>query len=289
MRRPDLGAYGPLLLAVVAVSSGSLFVRLADAPALAVACARVTLAALLLAPFASVSLLRALPGLAPRQRLAIVGAGLALAAHFGTWIASLSYTSVATSVLLVNTAPLFSLAFSRIFLGESVPRVVLSATALTLAGAVVLATGDLLHGAHSLKGSALAVAGALTLSLYHVIGRGSRAALPLHAYLLAVWSSAAVALLASLPLAGVPLAAYAPGTLQMFLALALVPTLLGHGLVNLALRALSAPVVGLFMLGEPVGAALLAYAFLGETPSAHTFAGGAIVLAGLGLVLVRPR
>jgi drug/metabolite transporter (DMT)-like permease len=276
-----------MLAGVVAVSSGSLFVRLADAPALAVACARMSLAALLLAPFAVRPLARALPGLSTRGRLALVASGIALAVHFGTWIASLSYTSVAASVLLVNTAPLFSLGLSRVLLGEGVPRIVLWATLLALLGAVLIGWGDWTSGV-SLWGNALALAGAVALSLYHVIGRGLRLTLPLAAYVLAVWSVAALALLAVVGALGVPLVDHPPRTLLMFLALATIPTLLGHGLVNLSLRALPAPTVGLFLLGEPVGAALLARLFLDETPAPLTLAGGAVVLAGLGLVLARP-
>jgi drug/metabolite transporter (DMT)-like permease len=278
------GSYATLGAAVACVSVGSILVRLAQAPALATAFHRVFLATLLLAGFALPALWRSGAHLTRGQRLAIAGSGLALGVHFATWIASLSFTSVAASVLLVNTAPLFTLGFSRALLAESVSGTVLAAMALALLGAVLIAVGD--WGAGSLAGDALAVAGAVTLSLYHIAGRGLRAALPLRAYILAVWGTAAFTIAIFAAVAGVPLTGYAPRTLVLFLALAVVPTLVGHGLVNRSLRRLPAPTVGLFMLGEPVAAGLLAYWIFGERPGTWALAGGAVILAALATVTV---
>ena len=274
-------------LAVLFVSFGAVLVRLAAAPALAVSFYRVALASLLVLPFAGREAPRAFVGLDRRQRALLVGSGVALALHFATWIASLSYTSIASSVLLVNTAPLFAIALSRLFLREKAPAVVLVATPIALAGAALIAFGDWTGAPGSLRGNLLAVAGAVTVAAYQVIGRGLRDALPLNAYVLGVWSTAA-ATLALLALArGVALAPFPPRTWLAFLALALVPTIGGHGLVNKSLRSLPAPTVGLFLLGEPLGASLLALLLFGEVPGPWTLAGGAVVLAALGLVAAR--
>jgi drug/metabolite transporter (DMT)-like permease len=286
MTRPAVGSpYLPLAVAVVCISTGSIFVRMASAPPLAVAFYRIFLASVLLAPFAAASAARSWPALPGRARALLVASGVALGVHFATWIASLSFTSVAASVLLVNTTPLFTLAFSRAFLGETVGPRVMAAMGLAIAGAGLIAVGDWAEGTNSLTGDLLALVGAVTMSLYHVIGRGLRAALPLDAYVLAVWSTAA-ATLALLSLAArVGLAGYSPRTYAFLLALALIPTLGGHGLVNRSLRLLPAPTVGLFLLGEPVGATTLAYFFFHEVPSAWTLAGGAVVLAALTMLV----
>lgn len=277
--------YLPLALAVLLVSFGSILVRLAQAPPLAVSFYRIFLAALCLAPFAFTPARRAWATLLPRQRAVLLGAGAALALHFATWVASLSYTSIASSVLLVNTAPLFAVGLSRVFLGESVSRLVLGAIGLALGGAGLIAAGDWAGTPGSLGGNLLAVVGAATLALYHVIGRGLREALPLNAYVFGVWSTAALSLaLLCLPFR-VPLTGYSPRAFGLFLALALVPTLAGHGLVNQSLRRLPAPTVGLFLLGEPVGASVLAYFVFGEIPGRWTLAGGALVFVALALVL----
>jgi drug/metabolite transporter (DMT)-like permease len=277
--------YGLLALAVLCVSVGSIFIRLAAAPPLAVAFYRIGLATLLIAPFAGGSAARAWPALSPRRRLGVIASGVALGLHFATWIASLSFTSVAASVLLVNTAPIFTLAFSRLVLRETVAPAVAVAMAVALIGAALIAAADWADSATSLLGSGLAIAGAVTLSAYLVIGRGLRDALPLPAYVVSVWATAAATLGILVAVAGVPITGYPARTLAWLLALAVVPTVLGHGLVNLSLRAFPAPTVGLFLLGEPVAAAALAYAVFDERPGALTLAGGTLVVAALAIVV----
>jgi drug/metabolite transporter (DMT)-like permease len=276
-----------LSLAVLFVSFGAILVRLAAAPPLAVSFYRMAIASLLLLPFAAPQARRSWPALDGRRRLLVVAAGLALACHFATWIASLSYTTVASSVLLVNTAPLFAIVLSRLFLHEKPSTSVQVAIPVAFAGAALIALGDWTGSPGSLLGNGLAVAGAVTLAAYQVVGRGLRDALPLDAYVLAVWGTAALALAALAWSFGVPLGGYPQRTWLLFVALAIVPTLGGHGLANKSLRSLPAPTVGLFLLGEPLIASLLAWLLFRETPGPWTLAGGAVVLAALGLVLAR--
>lgn len=286
--RTSPSPYLVLSLAVVFVSFGAILVRLADAPALAVSFYRVALASLFLLPFAASPARRCWPELSRRQGLVLVGAGIALALHFATWIASLSYTSIASSVLLVNTAPLFTVVLSRLFLHERPSGVVMIAIPVALAGAALIALGDHAATPGSLFGNLLALAGAVTVAAYQVIGRGLRGALPLNAYVLGVWGSAALALAGLAAASGVPLGGYDSRTWAAFVALALVPTLGGHGLVNKSLRSLPAPTVGLFLLGEPVGATVMGWLLFAEVPGPWTLVGGVIVLAALALVLTGP-
>jgi drug/metabolite transporter (DMT)-like permease len=283
-----MSPYVVLSVSVLFVSFGSIFVRLAAAPPLAVSFYRVALASLLLLPFAGPQARRSWPALDARRRVLLIGAGLALALHFATWIASLSYTTVASSVLLVNTAPLFTVVLSQVFLHEKPSATVLAAIPLAVLGAALIAYGDWTGSPGSLLGNGLALFGAVMVAVYQVVGRGLREALPLDAYVLGVWGAAALALAALARGFGVPLAGYPAKTWTAFLALAVVPTLGGHGLVNKSLRSLPAPTVGLFLLGEPVIASLLAWILFHEIPGAWTLAGGAVVLAALGLVLARP-
>lgn len=282
-----MSPYLTLSLAVLFVSFGAILVRLAAAPPLAVSFYRVALASLVLLPFAAGDARRSWPALGRRRGLLLVTAGLALALHFATWIASLSYTTVASSVLLVNTAPLFAIVLSRLFLHERPSRTVLLAIPVAFTGAALIAFGDWTGSPGSLLGNGLAVAGAVTVALYQVIGRGLRDALPLNAYVLGVWGTAALALAGLARGFGVLLGGYPKRTWLLFVALALVPTIGGHGLVNKSLRFLPAPTVGLFLLGEPVIASLLAWLLFTEVPGPWTLAGGAIVLAALGVVLAR--
>lgn len=285
----NVSPYVILTAAVVCVSFGSILVRLADAPALAVAFYRVGLASLLLAPFAARTARRAWTRLTPRQHAAVLASGVALAVHFATWIASLAYTSVAASVLLVNTTPLFSVALASLVLRERVRGAVALAGLPALAGAGLIAYGDWSVGPEPLQGDLLALAGAGALSAYHIAGRALRDALPLEAYLLAVWSAAGVVLIAISLALGTPLGGYDGRTWLALVGLAIVPTLGGHGLANRSLRALAAPTVGLFLLGEPLGAASLAWLLWGETPGPWTVAGGGFVVASLVLVVLAGR
>jgi drug/metabolite transporter (DMT)-like permease len=278
-------AYVLLAVAVLCISVGSIFIRFAAAPPLVTAFYRITLATLIVAPFAAGSAVRAWPALSGRRRLAVVGSGIALGVHFATWIASLSYTSVAVSVLLVNTAPLFTLAFSRLVLREAATPEVAVAMALAVAGAALIAVADWGRTAGSLLGAGLALAGAVTLSAYHVVGRGLRDALPLPAYVVSVWAAAAATMAAIVCASGDALTGYSARTYGLFAALALIPTVAGHGLVNRSLRSFPAPTVGLFLLGEPVAAAALAYGFFGERIGALTLAGGVLVMAALAIVV----
>lgn len=279
--------YVTLVLAVLLVSVGAILVRLAAAPPLAVSFYRMAIASLILAPFAWGDARRSLPTLGTRPRLLLAAAGVALALHFATWIASLSYTSVAASVLLVNTAPLFAIVMSRVFLDEKPPLVVQIAVPIAMAGAALIALGERSSSPASLFGNLLALAGAVGLATYQVIGRGLRDTLPLNAYMLAVWGTSTLALAVLMAAFGTRFGNYPVRTWLLFTALAVVPTLGGHGLANRALRSLPAPTVGLFLLGEPVIASLLALALFGETPGPTTLLGGAVVLVALGLVLAR--
>jgi drug/metabolite transporter (DMT)-like permease len=276
-----------LSLGVLFVSFGAILVRLAAAPPLAVSFYRVAIASLILLPFAQRDARRSWPALDGRRRLLLLGAGLALALHFATWIASLSYTTVASSVLLVNTAPLFAIVLSRLFLREKPPLVVQVAIPIAFAGAALIAFGDWTGSPGSLLGNGLALAGAVTLAVYQVVGRGLRDALPLNAYVLGVWSAAACVLAVLARSSGVVLGGYPVRTWVLFTALAIVPTIGGHGLVNKSLRSFPAPTVGLFLLGEPVLASILAWLVFREVPGPWTLAGGAVVIAALGLVLAR--
>jgi drug/metabolite transporter (DMT)-like permease len=274
-------------MAVLLVSVGAILVRLAQAPPLAVSFYRMSIASAILLPFAWGDARRSWPAVGGRGHLLLGAAGVALALHFATWIASLSHTSVAASVLLVNTAPLFAIVLSRVFLHEKPPLAVQVAIPIAMAGAALIALGEGASSPASLLGNLLAVAGAVTLATYQVIGRGLRAALPLNAYMLAVWGTAVVTLAALMAAFGTRFGNYPVRTWLAFTALAVVPTLGGHGLANRALRSLPAPTVGLFLLGEPVIASLMAFAIFGETPGPTTLAGGAVVLAALALVLTR--
>jgi drug/metabolite transporter (DMT)-like permease len=278
-----------LLVAVVAVSWSGPLVRFTDAPALAVAAWRLTLSALFIG---AVLLLRRQPPprLAGREWGLALVAGVFLAAHFWSWIASLDYTTVSSSVVLVSTQPVFVAVLSGAFLGEAASRRQWAGILIAVAGAAVIAWGDFALGGGALFGDALALAGALFVSVYYVIGRRLRAQLELWWYIGIIYGIAAVVLLlAALAMPGVRLTGYGSTDWLVFLALAAGPMMLGHTGVNYALRYLRAYVANLALLGEPVGATLIAWLLpaIAEVPGPQTLAGGVLILCGIGLTVLR--
>ncbi len=280
-----------LALGIAAVSSGSIFARFAqaDAPSLAIAAFRLSLATLFLLPAAWLRYRDRLRGLSARQWGWLLTSGLFLAIHFATWITSLEYTSVASSVALVSTSPLWVALFAWLAWREPLKPVLLAGLGLALAGSVVisLAEAQAAISPRPLLGNLLALTGALAVSGYWLIGRHLRRHLPLIPYVTVVYGTAALLLLAAALFFRQPLAGFKPSTYGWFLLLALIPQLLGHSSFNWALGHLGAAYVAVATLGEPIGAAILALLFLGEVPSPLKAAAAALILAGIYLALDR--
>lgn len=278
-----------LVLAVVSVSFAAPLVHLSHpASGLTVAALRIALAAVLLL-IAAPRTVRVLWALPARERGLIVLSGLLLGLHFGLWIPSLYYTSVASSVTLVALQPLFAAIIGHAVLGDPVGRRAYVGIAIAVVGTAVLAGGDLRVSGRALIGDALALAGAAAAAAYLVVGRVMRVSLDLVPYLAAVNAVAGAALLAAAAVAGVRLTGFDAGVYAAIAANAVVPSLVGHTLLNWSVRRSPAHLVTLAILGEPVGAVLLTWAIVGEQPPAIAALGGAIILAGIAFGFSRSR
>jgi len=273
-----------LLLATVAVSFSAIFIRWASDAAATVVLWRMVLALVLLAPLLA---REAAAGMLPagRRDWSLIGiSGACLAAHFLTWTASLRYTSVASSVLLVSVHPALVALLGRRLLGEEVPVRLVAGILLALAGTLVTAGGDLRLSGDALYGDLLALAGAVTVTGYVLAGRSVRARSGAVGYSAPCYAITAVVALAVAPLTGA--AALPSGrTLLACLGLAGMCTVLGHTVMNWSLRHLRAATVSLAFLGEPPLTALLAIPLLGELPPRTAVVGGAVILAGLALAM----
>jgi drug/metabolite transporter (DMT)-like permease len=277
--------YLVLGIGVFAVGWAAIFIRLAEAPALSTAAYRLVFASI---PVGSYALLRHRGDLRALRRgdwWLLVGAGLALAAHFASWIASLQLTSIASSVALVTTQPLWAALIAAAVLGERVTRGTLIAILVASAGGALIGARDFAAGGEALAGDALALVGAICAAVYFIIGRRLRATVDLPAYVGVVYPAAAVLLLATAAITRQPLSGFDQETWLMFLLLALVPQLIGHSSLNWAVRYLPAHIVTVALLGEPVLSTLLAIPILGEWPGLLRVVGGAITLVGVYLAL----
>ncbi|RLC80093.1 MAG: EamA family transporter [Chloroflexi bacterium] len=280
----SIAPYLGLVVGVLAVSFASIFIRLADAPALVIGAYRLTIASLVLSPLAYARVRHELGKLSHRDWALAVLSGLFLGVHFAAWIASLEYTSVAASVVLVTTSPLFVGVASHFLLGERLSFQRFLGIIVAITGAIIIGIGGLKVDPGTVWGDFLALIGAVAVSGYFLIGRSLRQRLSIVAYIYPTYWTAATSLIIACLVAGLPFRGYTPRTYLMFVLLALVPQILGHSSFNWALRYLSSTFVTVSTLGEPVGATILAYLILGEVPSLLELIGGIIVLGGIFLV-----
>jgi drug/metabolite transporter (DMT)-like permease len=288
-------SYGRLVFAVVCISTGAPFARWAGIGSPAGHVADPIWIGALRVGFASVLLfaagwreVRGLLEIPPRDRKFVVISGLLLGLHFGSWIASLSFTSTAASVALVCTNPVFAALFGRIFLGDRVAPREIGGIAIAAVGCSVLAGGDWSAGGDALLGDGLALVGAASAAGYLVVGRRLRTSVPLLPYLGVVNAIAAVSLVAVAAIIGAEVPAL-PHTYVACAGAALVASFVGHSLLNAAVRTTPTHLVALAILGEPVCASLITWGAFGEQPPVHAAIGGAVVLAGIGFGFVRRR
>lgn len=276
-----------LTVGVFAITWAAILIRWAEAPALAIAFWRMALAAAVFTIVAGgmrIPLHRAWRGI---DWLTGAAAGLLLALHFGFWIASLEYTSVAASVVLVSTQPVFVALLGWLFLSERPAPDAWVGIVLAVLGAVVIAGADLALDRRALLGDGMALLGALWISAYYVLARWLRATKDLVPYLVVIYGLTAGWLLVASVGTGTGITGFDAATWVALVLLALGPTVLGHSSLNYALRYLRAYEVNVAILGEPVGAAIWAALLLDEVPGVGTFVGGALVLAGIFLTLRR--
>ncbi len=276
-----------LVLGVLAVSWAAPLIRLADAPAEVIATLRLVIAA----PPVAIAMLawrrHELATVRPRELALAAAAGTALACHFLAWVAAVQQTSVIASAVLVTTQPIVAGVVGWAVLREPLARSTVAGIGLAGAGAALLAGADA-GDAASLRGDALALAGAILAATYFLIGRRLRQVWSNLTYVGVVYPMAALVLLAVAGARGTSLRGWTPEAYAYIVLLALVPQLIGHTSLNWALGSMTTVAVAIAVLGEPVGATLIAATLLREPPTLVQVVGGLAVLAGVVVGLARP-
>ena len=273
-------------VAVLAVSTSAILVRWSDAPAVVLAFYRVLLTTALVSPFLLTRYRGDLGAFERRDFLVAMLTGAALAVHFAAYFESLAWTSVAASVTLVQSQPLFVAIGAFALLRERIGLRKAVGIGAAIAGMIAMSAGEFLagaaaEGAHPLYGNALAVLGAVMAAIYVLVGRSLRQRVALVPYVLVVYTACTFTLLGVAVIQDLPLSGYGRREWLLFLALAVGPGLFGHTVVNWALEHVESAVVSVSLLGEPVGATILALVLLAEAPGPATIAGGLLVLAGI--------
>jgi drug/metabolite transporter (DMT)-like permease len=276
-----------LAVAIVAISTGAILVRLSSAPSAVAAFYRVLFTTLPLVPVAIWRYRDAFGRIGRRDLGFATLSGLFLAVHFAAWFESLAWTSVAASVTLVQAQPLFVAVGAWLLLEERLNARIVLGIAVAVVGMVTMSVGDLLGGVlvgpAPLFGNALALLGAVMAAGYVLAGRSLRQRVPLVPYVVVVYGVCSVALLGIVLAQGAPLTGYAPREWLLFAGLALGPGLFGHTVINWALAHVESSLVSVSLLGEPIGSTLLAVVVLSEAPTLFAVGGGAVVLVGIAL------
>ena len=284
---PRVPPAAALATAVVAVSAGAILVRLSEAPSSVAAFYRVLFTTLPLLPVALWRYRSEFARIGRRDLAFATLSGVALALHFAAWFESLEWTSVAASVTLVQAQPVFVALGAWLLLRERVTRRMAVGIAVAIAGMVAMSVGDFLGGVpvgpRPLYGNALALLGAVTAAGYVLAGRALRQRVSLVPYVVVVYGVCTVSLFAFVLAEGHPLTGYPSREWALFAGLALGPGLLGHTVLNWALAHVESSVASVSLLGEPVGATVLAFLVLAEAPTPVTLVGGAVVLVGIAL------
>ena len=286
--------YLVLLIGILSVSLSSILIKLTyDVPAIIISSYRLIIASLILVSYAKLKKI-SIKTKTGRDLIIAIISGLFLSLHFITWIASIKYTSIASSVTLVATSPVFVIIISFLLFGERPSLITLIATVVAILGTALIAYSDKNIASSSqypapLFGDFLALLGAFAVSIYFISGSHLRKYMQTFQYITLVYSSAALfttifALLSSKPFTGYRTASY----IYMIL-MAVVPQLFGHTSFNWALKHLKASAVAISVLGEPIGATILAYIFFHQTVSQLKLLGMAMVILSIAVSIKTSR
>ncbi len=277
-------------IGLIAISFASVFIKLCDAPSLVIAAYRLTIASVFYIGFTRIRSGPILAAYSKSQLKIVLFSGVFLTIHFATWITSLKFTSVASSVVLVQSAPIFVAMGSFIFLKEKPSKLMLLGILIAFIGSIIISAHDFSLDKNSLVGNLLAVAGAIGAGGYLLAGRKLRTEIDTFRYVTVVYSVAAILLILITLMIGNSLAGYTSKTYLLLFAIAMIPQVIGHTTVNWALKFFTATAVAVIILGEPIGASILALVILGETLSAVKIIGGLIILIGVIIaILAEPR
>jgi len=213
-----------------------------------------------------------------------------IALHFALWITSLSYTSIASSVVIVTSHPLFVAIISYFLWRERLNKKAILGIIIALGGVVLINYGGFLVSSRAIFGDLLALLAAISMGVYLIIGRQLKGRINILPYLTMIYAGAALILLMVTVFSGYSLFNYTSTTYAMLFLLALIPQLIGHSSLNLAVRLMPVTLVSVGILGEPIIAVALGYIILGEGITITEILGSLLTLGGMFIVLrYRPK
>ncbi|WP_058305786.1 DMT family transporter [Gracilibacillus massiliensis] len=282
--------YIAIIIGVISVSTAAVLVKLAgDVPSAVTANYRLLFASLLLLPYVWFKKRDELKKLGGREWVFTILAGISLAIHFIVWFESFQYTSVASSVVIVTLQPIFAFLGTYFFFHEKFSAGTIISMLIAIFGSIIIAWGDFQIANEALYGDFLAFLGAIFITIYFLLGQGVRTKVSVMCYTFIAYGIGAIVIIFYNLLMANPLVGYQPNQWILFIALAIVPTILGLNLLNWALKWVSTSVISMGILFEPVGASILAFFILGEFITWSQWLGGMIVIFGLLLFIASTR
>lgn len=288
LKKPPLPIPILMLIGIVAISFSAIFIKWSAAPASIQGMYRLLFTSLMMLPFAR-PYSGAAFALRKKDWIMLVLSGAMLALHFLLWMGSLKYTSVASSTMIMALEPVFIMLGVYFLYKEKTAVSAILGLSIAIGGVVFIGWGDIGISADNLKGDLLSVGGTIAVAVHMLIGQKLVVRMPSYLYSLIVFLSAAGVFAIYNLIMGISFFNYPANEWGIFLLLAVVPTVFGHILFNWLLQYVSATTVSMNILGEPVGASILAYLLLGEQLTALQWAGGLLVMFGLGVYLYTGR
>ena len=282
--------YLVLLIGILSVSLSSILIKLTyDVPAIIISTYRLMISSTILLSWAKYKKIP-LKTLNARDFFIAVLSGFFLSIHFISWIASIKYTSIASSVTLVSTSPVFVIIFSLLFFKEKPGTRTMIATAMAILGSAIIAYSDkdlmgLTTYPNPLFGDLLALIGAIAVSIYFMSGSHLRKYLTTFQYITLVYSFSALFTLIFALFSSKTFFGYRPVSYILMILMAIIPQLLGHTSFNWALKHIKADAVAIATLGEPIGASILAYLIFHQSVTLLQFVGMTIVLLSIAMAI----
>ncbi|MDY0003763.1 MAG: DMT family transporter [Polyangia bacterium] len=274
-----------LILGLVTASQSGNIIRIGEAEPVAIAFWRVALALVVLVPL-SLSQTPALFSLGRRGWLLLLASGLALAAHWLTWIAAVQRTTIANASVLFAANPVLLATAGHFLFGERVGRLLLASIGLGVSGVIVMSVGNFRINPDQWVGDLLAILTAVFFAMYFLAGKVLRRSLPGRIYVSSIYLVACFFFAVVLVAQDLPVIRYDGRTWLCFVGMALLPTLLGHTGLNIALKYFDVGRLSVSTLSEPLLAGLVAWIAWSEALTIQTSIGYLLICGSVVLLAI---
>lgn len=277
----------PLAISIIAISFSAIFVKWSDAPATILSMYRMWLAGIFMLPMVYINR-KEFKKLSKKDWWFLLFSGAFLALHFALWFGSLKLTTVASSTIILALQPLVSLVGGFLLYRERTTSSAIMTMGIAIIGAMMIGWGDIGLSKASLLGDLLSFLSVIAVVGYLLIGQSIVKKVSHWVYTSTVFLIAALLLTIFNVSSGEAFTGYPPKEWGIFLLLAIVPSL-SHVINNWLLNYVNATTISMSILGEPVGATILAVILLDERLSGSQIAGGLLVLAGVFYFLLQQQ